>query len=51
MKSLETVQLMADTFTVDVKTAFVAESQRVVLGEVTVAEALATIQAAQERTA
>lgn len=50
-RGVETVQLMADTFTVDVKTAFVAESQRVVLGEVTVAEALATIQAAQERTA
>lgn len=50
-RGAETVQLMADTFTVDVKTAITAESQRVVLGEVTVAEALATIQAAQERTA
>ena len=50
-RGVETVQLMADTFTVDVKTALVAESQRVVLGEATVAEALSTVQAAQERTA
>lgn len=48
---VETVQMMSTTFTTDVKTAIVAEAQRLVLGEITVDEALASIQAAQDRTA
>jgi len=44
-----TLQLMSTTYTTDVKTAIVAESERLVLGETTVDEALATIQAAQDR--
>lgn len=47
---VETIQLMSATFTTDVKTAIVAESERLVLGESTVDEALANIQAAQDRT-
>lgn len=45
-----TLQVMSATFTPDVKTAIVAEAQRVVLGEATIDEALANIQAAQDRT-
>lgn len=48
---VETVQLMSTTFTTDVKTAITAEAQRLVLGEATVDEVLANIQAAQDRTA
>jgi raffinose/stachyose/melibiose transport system substrate-binding protein len=44
-----TLQLMSVTFSTDVKTAIVAEAERLVLGETTVDEALATIQAAQDR--
>jgi ABC-type glycerol-3-phosphate transport system substrate-binding protein len=46
---VETVQVMSATFATDVRTAIVAEAQRVVLGEATVDEALANIQAAQDR--
>jgi len=40
---------MSATFATDVRTAIVAEAQRVVLGEATIDEALANIQAAQDR--
>lgn len=46
---VETVQVMSATFATDVRTAIVAEAQRVVLGEATIDEALANIQAAQDR--
>ena len=46
---VESLQVMSTTFTTDVKTAIVAEAQRLVLGETTVDEALAAIQAAQDR--
>lgn len=46
---VETLQMMSETFVVDVKTAIAAESQKVVIGETSVEEALSTIQAAQER--
>ncbi|GAA2857674.1 hypothetical protein GCM10010517_16080 [Streptosporangium fragile] len=44
------MQVMSTTFTPDVNTAIRAESQRLVLGEATVDEVLANIQAAQDRT-
>ncbi|UBU16424.1 ABC transporter substrate-binding protein [Nonomuraea gerenzanensis] len=44
------MQVMSTTFTPDVNTAIRTESQRLVLGETTVDEALTTIQAAQDRT-
>ncbi|WP_327589821.1 ABC transporter substrate-binding protein [Nonomuraea sp. NBC_00507] len=44
------MQVMSATFTPDVNTAIKAESQRLVLGEATVDDVLATIQAAQDRT-
>ena len=44
------MQVMSTTFTPDVITAIRAESQRLVLGEATVDEVLANIQAAQDRT-
>ncbi|GAA2212589.1 hypothetical protein GCM10009850_080510 [Nonomuraea monospora] len=47
---VKSMQVMSTTFTPDVHTAIKAESQRLVLGETTVDEALATIQAAQDRT-
>jgi raffinose/stachyose/melibiose transport system substrate-binding protein len=47
---VRSMQVMSTTFTPDVNTAIRAESQRLVLGETTVDEALATIQAAQDRT-
>ncbi|MFB4285644.1 ABC transporter substrate-binding protein [Nonomuraea sp. MTCD27] len=47
---VKTMQVMSTTFTPDVITAIRAESQRLVLGETTVDEALTTIQAAQDRT-
>ncbi|MGR6918178.1 ABC transporter substrate-binding protein [[Actinomadura] parvosata] len=47
---VKSMQVMSTTFTPDVNTAIRAESQRLVLGETTVDEALATIQAAQDRT-
>jgi len=47
---VDSVQVMSATFTPDVKTAIVAEAQRLVLGEATVDEALTNIQAAQDRT-
>jgi raffinose/stachyose/melibiose transport system substrate-binding protein len=47
---VEDVQVMSATFTTDVKTAIIAEAQRLVLGEATVDEVLANIQAAQDRT-
>jgi raffinose/stachyose/melibiose transport system substrate-binding protein len=43
------LQQMSTTFTTDVRTAIVAESERLVLGETTVDEVLATVQAAQDR--
>lgn len=46
---VESMQVISATFTPDVKAAIVAESQRLVLGEVTVDEVLASIQAAQDR--
>lgn len=46
---VESLQVMSTTFTTDVKTAIVAEAQRLVLGETTVDDALAAIQAAQDR--
>lgn len=46
---VEGLQVMSTTFATDVKTAIVAESERLVLGETTVDEALAAIQAAQDR--
>lgn len=46
---VETLQVMSATFATDVRTAIVAEAQRVVLGEATIDEALANIQAAQDR--
>ncbi|WP_431778948.1 extracellular solute-binding protein [Microbacterium aurantiacum] len=46
---VETVQVMSATFATDVRTAIVAEAQRVVLGEASIEEALANIQAAQDR--
>lgn len=46
---VETVQVMSATFATDVRTAIVAEAQRVVLGEASIDEALANIQAAQDR--
>lgn len=46
---VEGLQVMSTTFATDVKTAIVAEAERLVLGETTVDEALATIQAAQDR--
>ncbi len=46
---VKSMQVMSTTFTTDVKTAIVAESQRLVLGETTVDQALTTIQAAQDR--
>lgn len=46
---VENLQVMSTTFATDVKTAIVAESERLVLGESTVDEALANIQAAQDR--
>jgi ABC-type glycerol-3-phosphate transport system substrate-binding protein len=46
---VEGMQVMSTTFATDVKTAIVAEAERLVLGETTVDEALATIQAAQDR--
>jgi ABC-type glycerol-3-phosphate transport system substrate-binding protein len=49
-EGVDSVQVMSTTFTPDVKTAIVAESQRLVLGEATVDEALTNIQAAQDRT-
>ncbi|MFC7619305.1 ABC transporter substrate-binding protein [Microlunatus sp. GCM10028923] len=50
-EGVSAMQLMSTTFTTDVKTAVVAEAQRVVLGEATPDEALANIQAAQDRSA
>lgn len=46
---VDTMQVMTTSFATDVRTAVVAEAQRVVLGEATVDEALANIQAAQDR--
>lgn len=46
---VEGLQVMSTTFATDVKTTIVAESERLVLGETTVDEALAAIQAAQDR--
>jgi ABC-type glycerol-3-phosphate transport system substrate-binding protein len=46
---VESMQVMSTTFTSDVKTAIVAESQRLVLGEASIDEVLANIQAAQDR--
>ncbi|MFD6444758.1 ABC transporter substrate-binding protein [Promicromonospora sp. NPDC060204] len=46
---VEGLQVMSTTFATDVKTAIVAESERLVLGETTIDEALAAIQAAQDR--
>jgi len=46
---VENMQVISATFTPDVKAAVVAETQRLVLGEVTVDEVLASIQAAQDR--
>ena len=43
------MQVMSATFTPDVKTAIIAESQRLVLGEASIDEVLANIQAAQDR--
>lgn len=43
------MQTLSTTFTTDVKTAIVAETQRLVLGEAGVDEVLAKIQAAQDR--
>ncbi|GAA2078200.1 carbohydrate ABC transporter substrate-binding protein [Microbacterium hatanonis] len=48
---VETMQTMSTTFTTDVKTAIVAEAQRLVLGEADIDEVLANIQAAQDRSA
>ncbi|CAH0192022.1 hypothetical protein SRABI76_01796 [Microbacterium oxydans] len=48
-QGVENMQVMSATFTTDVKTAIVAEAQRLVLGETTVDDALAAIQAAQDR--
>lgn len=47
---VKNMQVMSTTFTPDVITAIRAESQRLVLGEATVDEVLANIQAAQDRT-
>ncbi|MEV4106308.1 ABC transporter substrate-binding protein [Nonomuraea sp. NPDC049695] len=47
---VKNMQVMSTTFKPDVDTAIRAESQRLVLGETTVDEALTTIQAAQDRT-
>ncbi|MEU6785052.1 ABC transporter substrate-binding protein [Nonomuraea angiospora] len=47
---VKNMQIMSTTFTPDVITAIKAESQRLVLGETTVDQALTTIQAAQDRT-
>lgn len=44
------MQVMSATFKTDVKTAIVAESQKLVLGETTIDKSLAAIQAAQDRT-
>lgn len=46
---VEGLQVMSTTFATDVKTAIVAEAERLVLGETTVDEALAAVQAAQDR--
>ncbi|MET4538377.1 raffinose/stachyose/melibiose transport system substrate-binding protein [Arthrobacter bambusae] len=43
------MQQMSTTFSTDVKTAIVAEAQRLVLGEANIDEVLAKIQAAQDR--
>ena len=48
--SVEGMQVMSVTFTPDVKTAIVAASEQLVLGEITIDDALASIQAAQDRT-
>jgi raffinose/stachyose/melibiose transport system substrate-binding protein len=48
---VESMQAMSTTFTTDVKTAIVAEAQRLVLGEADIDEVLANIQAAQDRSA
>jgi ABC-type glycerol-3-phosphate transport system substrate-binding protein len=46
---VEGIQVMSTTFATDVRTAIVAESEKLVLGETSVDEALAAIQAAQDR--
>lgn len=46
---VETLQVMSDTFTVDVNTAIITQAQSVVIGETSVEDALAAIQAAQDR--
>ena len=48
-EGVEKMQVISATFTPDVKAAIVAETQRLVLGEVTVDELLVSVQAAQER--
>ncbi|GAA5092455.1 hypothetical protein GCM10025760_21170 [Microbacterium yannicii] len=48
-EGVASLQVMSTTFTTDVRSAIVAEAQRLVLGETTVDDALATIQAAQDR--
>lgn len=47
---VETMQLFSAVPTPDVKTAIVAEVQRLVLGEASIDEVLANVQAAQDRT-
>jgi raffinose/stachyose/melibiose transport system substrate-binding protein len=50
-EGVQSMQVMSSTFTTDVKTAIVAEAQRLVLGEASIDEVLANIQAAQDRSA
>ncbi len=48
-EAVSNMQVMSATITPDVKAAIVAETQRLVLGEVGVDEVLDSIQAAQGR--
>jgi raffinose/stachyose/melibiose transport system substrate-binding protein len=49
--AVENMQVISTTFTPDVRAAIVAEIQRLVLGEITVDDLLASVQAAQDRSA
>jgi raffinose/stachyose/melibiose transport system substrate-binding protein len=48
--NIENLQDFSASFSPDVRSAIVAESQRLVLGEITIDELLASVQAAQDRT-